>query len=153
MFDKIVITPATGSRVIKIDASGVSSGAKYVGALKVNGAKHSQSWLDSSFARPGGTLDFTMTKSPGTWGTAATDVPPSFTNGTNFRNSVGTTRAAGATSARSTSATGCSPANSSPLRASNPARPFRAPGLLGPVPNQVRPTTGSRTVSASLFRI
>ncbi len=91
MFDRIVITPASGSRVIRINAAGVSSGARYVGDLKVNGAGQSKSWLDSAFARSGGTLDFTMTKTPGTWGTAATDIPPSFTNGTNVRNSVGTT--------------------------------------------------------------
>jgi predicted alpha-1,2-mannosidase len=91
MFDKIVITPSTGSRTIKINAPGVSSGAKYVGGLAVNGTNRSKSWLDSSFVRSGGTLDFTMAKTPGTWGTAATDVPPSYTDGMNARTSVGTT--------------------------------------------------------------
>ena len=91
MFDKIVIDPVGGTRKITIKAKGVSAGARYVNGLKVNGTSQTASWLDSSFVRSGGTLDFTMGSAAGTWGTAATDVPPSFTAGADALNSVGTT--------------------------------------------------------------
>ncbi|WP_223167590.1 hypothetical protein [Nonomuraea sp. SYSU D8015] len=41
--------------------------------------------------RSGGTLDFGMSATPGTWETGADDVPPSYTDGADARNSVGTT--------------------------------------------------------------
>lgn len=91
MFDKIVIDPVAGNRKITINAKGVSSGARYVNGLKVNGKAQTKSWIDSSFVRSGGTLDLTMKSTAATWGTAATDVPPSYTDGADARNSVGTT--------------------------------------------------------------
>jgi predicted alpha-1,2-mannosidase len=91
MFDRIVIDPVGGSGEIKIKAAGTAGGARYVGGLRVNGREQSASWLDSSFLRKGGTLDFTMTTTPGAWGTGAADVPPSYTDGADARNSIGTT--------------------------------------------------------------
>ncbi|MFI5936456.1 GH92 family glycosyl hydrolase [Actinoplanes sp. NPDC051494] len=91
MFDRIVIDPVGGTRKIKINAKGTTGGARYVGALKVDGKAQSKSWLDSSFVRKGGTLDFTMTATAGAWGTAATDVPPSYTDGSDALNNAGTT--------------------------------------------------------------
>jgi predicted alpha-1,2-mannosidase len=91
MFDKITITPVGGTRKIKINACGVSGGARYVNGLKVNGKTQTASYVGSAFVRTGGTLDFTMGTTAGTWGTAATDVPPSYTDGADARNSVGTT--------------------------------------------------------------
>ncbi|MBT0771955.1 GH92 family glycosyl hydrolase [Kineosporia sp. J2-2] len=91
MFDRIVVEPVDGERVIRINAPGVSKGARYVAGMKVDGKARSKSYVDSAFVRSGGTLDFTMASTAGTWGTAATDVPPSYTEGADARNSVGTT--------------------------------------------------------------
>ncbi|WP_306211867.1 GH92 family glycosyl hydrolase [Actinoplanes sp. RD1] len=90
MFDKITINPVGGAR-LKINAPGVQSGARYVTGLRVNGKTQTASWLDSSVARTGGTLDFTMKATAGTWGTGAADVPPSYTDGADARNNAGTT--------------------------------------------------------------
>nr|WP_296064321.1 GH92 family glycosyl hydrolase [uncultured Actinoplanes sp.] len=91
MFDRIVIRAAGSPRQIKIKASRTAESARYVGGLRVNGKPQTASWVDSAFVRHGGTLDFTMTATPGTWGTGASDVPPSYTDGADARNSVGTT--------------------------------------------------------------
>jgi predicted alpha-1,2-mannosidase len=91
MFDKIVIDPVGSSRTIKIKASGTAGAARYVGGLRVDGKSQSASWVGSAFVRKGGTLDFTMASAPGVWGTGASDVPPSYTDGADARNSVGTT--------------------------------------------------------------
>ncbi|AGL16985.1 GH92 family glycosyl hydrolase [Actinoplanes sp. N902-109] len=91
MFDRIVIDPIGGTHKIKMTATGVAAGSRYVNGLEVNGKAQTKSWLDSSFVRTGGTLDFTMGTAPGTWGTATADVPPSWTDGADARNSVGTT--------------------------------------------------------------
>jgi predicted alpha-1,2-mannosidase len=91
MFDKIVIDPMDGTRKITINAAGVSGGSRYVNGLSVNGKAQTASWIPSSFVRSGGKLDFTMGATAGSWGTAAADVPPSYTDGSDARNSVGTT--------------------------------------------------------------
>ncbi|MEV4348740.1 GH92 family glycosyl hydrolase [Actinoplanes sp. NPDC049596] len=92
MFPSITIDPV-GSllRTIRITAPGVQTGQKYVSGLRVDGFRRSANWLGASFARTGGRLDFTMSATPGSWGTAASDVPPSYTDGANARNNVGTT--------------------------------------------------------------
>ena len=65
-----------GGRVV-IRATSTMPDAAYVTALKVNGAPSAQSWLPQSFAEKGGTLDFTLSKTPDPkW--AADDPPPSF---------------------------------------------------------------------------
>ncbi|KUL29233.1 alpha-mannosidase [Actinoplanes awajinensis subsp. mycoplanecinus] len=87
MFSKVTIDPV-GGRPVKITTSGAG---RYVSSLKVDGVRQTASWVDASFARRGGTLAFTMSDTPGTWGTAAADVPPSYTAGADARNSVGTT--------------------------------------------------------------
>ena len=91
MFRSVVIDPVGGHRVIRINAPAVDRGRRYVAGLRVNGASRSASWLDASFVRRGGRLDFTMSATPSAWGTGAADVPPSFTDGANARNDVGTT--------------------------------------------------------------
>ncbi|MDT0403474.1 glycoside hydrolase family 92 protein [Streptomyces sp. DSM 41635] len=50
-----------------------------------------RSWLPADFTRTGGKLSFRMSARPGTWGTRAGDVPPSHTDGTDARNSIGRT--------------------------------------------------------------
>jgi predicted alpha-1,2-mannosidase len=65
-----------GGNVI-IRATSAAPGAPYITALKVNGATSAQSWLPKSFTEKGGTLDFTLSKTPDPkW--AADDPPPSF---------------------------------------------------------------------------
>ncbi len=88
MFSRVTIDPIGGGHSIKIKTSGTG---RYVTGLKVNGASRTASWLDASFARHGGTLRFTMSDTPGTWGTGARDVPPSYTAGADARNNAGTT--------------------------------------------------------------
>jgi putative alpha-1,2-mannosidase len=101
MFRSIAIDPVGGHRTIRITAPGVQDGARYVAGLRMNGTKRTANWLPSNFVRSGGRLDFTMSAIPGSWGTGAAGVPPSYTDGADARNNVGTPTAR-ATSARST---------------------------------------------------
>ncbi|MEV6344102.1 GH92 family glycosyl hydrolase [Actinoplanes sp. NPDC051851] len=87
MFRTITIDPVGGHSKIKIKASP----GRYVTGLRVNGTRQTASWIDASFLARGGTLGLTMSDTPGTWGTAATDVPPSYTGGADARNNTGTT--------------------------------------------------------------
>ncbi|SEF35985.1 alpha-1,2-mannosidase, putative [Amycolatopsis pretoriensis] len=80
MFPKITLTRATGQQ-ITITAPGASSSVKYVQALRVNGKSSTKPWLPESFAVNGGRLDFTLGASPTSWGSGASDVPPSFRDG------------------------------------------------------------------------
>ncbi|MDT7804182.1 MAG: hypothetical protein QOI78_7615 [Actinomycetota bacterium] len=80
MFPKITLTRATGQR-ITITAPGASSSVKYVKSLNVNGKASTKPWLPESFAVNGGRLDFTLGTSPTSWGSGASDVPPSFRDG------------------------------------------------------------------------
>ncbi|BCY13119.1 GH92 family glycosyl hydrolase [Actinoplanes sp. L3-i22] len=88
MFASVKIDPIGGGNRIKIKTKGIG---RYVGGLRVNGVSHSANWVDASFARHGGTLAFTMSETPGTWGTGDADVPPSYTAGADARNNAGTT--------------------------------------------------------------
>ncbi|KZM33823.1 GH92 family glycosyl hydrolase [Oerskovia enterophila] len=93
-FDQVTITSrvADGApRVISLTAPGASSGSRYVDSLRVDGVTSSASWLPESFTQQGGTLDLTMRSTPGTWGTGKADVPPSFTDGSDVFNNIGTT--------------------------------------------------------------
>lgn len=90
MFESITIRSEGGHRTIRISAPGAST-HRYTTGLRVNGRATTASWLPESFARHGGTLRFTMGSVPGTWGTGAKDVPPSYTDGSDARNNVGTT--------------------------------------------------------------
>lgn len=91
MFEHIEITSIGSDRSITIDAPGAGDDRRYTTGLSVNGQAQTASWLPADFARAGGTLDFTMGATPGTWGTDASDVPPSFRDGSDARNSVGIT--------------------------------------------------------------
>ena len=53
--------------------------AQYVQTLYMNGAAKTASWVDASLIQNGGTLYFTLGSSPSaTWGTGASDMPPSY---------------------------------------------------------------------------
>ena len=91
MFEHIEISSIGSDRTITIDAPGAGDATKYATGLSVNGTTQTASWLPADFARSGGTLDFSMAATPGTWGTGADDVPPSYGEGADARNSVGIT--------------------------------------------------------------
>ncbi len=62
-----------------IHGRGAATDAPYVIALSLNGRPATQAWLPASFAQNGGTLDYTLSKIPGSsWGTGPQDSPPSF---------------------------------------------------------------------------
>ncbi|MDP3950863.1 GH92 family glycosyl hydrolase, partial [Microbacterium sp.] len=91
MFEHIEINSVDSDRSISISAPGAGGDRKYTTALSVDGQAQTASWLPADFTRSGGTLDFTMGAAPGTWGTGEEDVPPSFGDGVDARNSVGIT--------------------------------------------------------------
>ncbi|WP_243228830.1 GH92 family glycosyl hydrolase [Microbacterium sp. CIAB417] len=91
MFEHIEITSIGSDRVITIDAPGAGDDRRYTTGLAVDGTAQTASWLPADFAREGGTLAFTMAESPGSWGTGADDVPPSYDAGVNARGAVGIT--------------------------------------------------------------
>ncbi|MFD9821164.1 GH92 family glycosyl hydrolase [Streptomyces violascens] len=76
-FPSILIQRAAGN--ITINSSGTGP---YVQALAVNGASTSHSYLRYPDVAGGATLTYTMGGAPSTsWGTGATDVPPSYRDG------------------------------------------------------------------------
>jgi predicted alpha-1,2-mannosidase len=78
LFDKVIIKRPQGD--INIYAPG--SASRYIQTLKVNGTTTSKAWLPESFALQGGRLDVTTGTSPNTsFGSAATNAPPSFNDG------------------------------------------------------------------------
>ncbi|MBI9115129.1 GH92 family glycosyl hydrolase [Sanguibacter suaedae] len=91
MFEHVTISSVGSDRVIQIDAPGAGDTARYTTGLSVDGTPQTASWLPGSFAQGGGTLSFTMASTPGTWGTAPGDVPPSYQDGTHARNGHGVT--------------------------------------------------------------
>jgi len=90
MFDQVTLRSQGSDRVYEINAPGVSAGQRYTTAMEVDGVATSKSWVGEDFARDGGTLDLTMAATPGTWGTGEDDVPPSYGEGIDARNNVGT---------------------------------------------------------------
>ncbi|MFK0174717.1 GH92 family glycosyl hydrolase [Streptomyces xanthochromogenes] len=76
-FPSILIQRAAGNITINSSGSG-----PYVQALAVNGTSTSHSYLRYPDVAGGATLNYTMGAAPsGTWGTGASDVPPSFQDG------------------------------------------------------------------------
>lgn len=70
------------SNILQINGTGAADGSPYVQSLTVNGTATTQTWLHYSDIANGGTLNFTMGSSPNTsWGSNATDIPPSFNDG------------------------------------------------------------------------
>ncbi|WP_394618827.1 GH92 family glycosyl hydrolase [Lentzea sp. JNUCC 0626] len=77
LFPSVTITRP--SAVLQINASG--AGAQYVQSFNRNGVASSRSWLRYGDIAGNTTLNYAMGSSPSSWGTAATDVPPSFNDG------------------------------------------------------------------------
>jgi predicted alpha-1,2-mannosidase len=81
LFTKVVLTRPGGQK-ITINAPGAGTGTPYVTGLTVNGRTSTRPWLPESFVNTGGTLDFALSATPDTaWGSAPTDAPPSFADG------------------------------------------------------------------------
>ena len=77
LFENAVVTRPGGS--LSIHAAGAAMDAPYIASLSVNGVPVTQPWLPASIALKGGTLDYTMSKTPSkSWGAAPQDAPPSF---------------------------------------------------------------------------
>jgi predicted alpha-1,2-mannosidase len=81
LFPKVTIHRDSG-QTITVNAPGASADTYYVRSLKVNGHTSDRAWLPESFVTDGGTLDYTLGTEPDTsWGSAASDAPPSFRQG------------------------------------------------------------------------
>ena len=79
-----------GGHTLQINATNAADGNPYVQSLTVNGTSSSSLWLPWSSVAGGTTLNFTLGSSASSWGTAASDAPPSFppaaTGGNSFNN-------------------------------------------------------------------
>ncbi|MEV7324113.1 GH92 family glycosyl hydrolase [Streptomyces sp. NPDC093970] len=79
LFERVEID-RPGGNDISIRARGAAADAPYVQSLKVDGRTSDRPWLDSSFVRDGGRLDYTLSATPNrAWG--ASSPPPSFRRG------------------------------------------------------------------------
>jgi predicted alpha-1,2-mannosidase len=77
LFENAVITRPRGSLTIR--ARGAAMDAPYIASLSVDGALSTKAWLPASFTLNGGTLDYSLSKTPNKeWGAAPSDAPPSF---------------------------------------------------------------------------
>jgi putative alpha-1,2-mannosidase len=78
LFPQIVVHRSNGVTQT-VSAPGASANNKYVQSLTVNGTASTRPWLPESFVTNGGTVAFTLGTNPNTsWGSAASDAPPSF---------------------------------------------------------------------------
>ncbi len=78
-FPSILIQRAAGN--VTITAPGVSATNAFVQGVSVNGTATTHNFVRYPNLAAGGSLVYTMAAAPGTWGTGAGDVPPSFTAG------------------------------------------------------------------------
>jgi predicted alpha-1,2-mannosidase len=77
LFPSITIARTAGN----IQINGGSASSEYVQSLTLNGSSEGHNWLQYGDLAAGATLNYTMGTSPSIWGTAASDEPPSFTDG------------------------------------------------------------------------
>jgi predicted alpha-1,2-mannosidase len=76
----VVHVGAYGGRqggTIVIDAPGTSWTNRYITGMTVNGQPHQQTWVSQDEIAHGARIGYTLAASPGTWGTAPADAPPS----------------------------------------------------------------------------
>lgn len=67
-----------GGHALKVNAPQAADGNPYVQSLQLNGNPTTSLWVPWSVAGGGATLDFQLTGSPTTWGSAVQDAPPSY---------------------------------------------------------------------------
>jgi len=79
LFPSILIDRPSGD--IQITATGAGQGSQYVQSFARNGVAQTRSYLRYGDIAGGATLAYTMGSSASSWGTAASDVPPSFNDG------------------------------------------------------------------------
>ncbi|GAB2726458.1 hypothetical protein GCM10010442_55060 [Kitasatospora kifunensis] len=77
LFPAITITRGNGV-TINITAPGAADNTPYVTGLTVNGVASNQPWLPESFVSNGGTLQYGLSTTATSWGSAPADAPPSF---------------------------------------------------------------------------
>ncbi len=77
LFPTVTIARSSGD----IHINGGSASAKYVQSATLNGSAENHNWLRYSDLAAGATLNFTMGSGTSIWGTAASDRPPSYTDG------------------------------------------------------------------------
>ncbi|MFD9704539.1 GH92 family glycosyl hydrolase [Lentzea sp. NPDC059081] len=75
------ITVNRPSATLQINASGAGSSSQYVQSFSRNGTATTKSWLRYGDISGNTTLSYTMGSSPSSWGTNASDVPPSYNDG------------------------------------------------------------------------
>ncbi|WP_253194488.1 GH92 family glycosyl hydrolase [Streptomyces sp. MP131-18] len=90
MFSRVEIDSAGSDRSIVLDAPGAEQ-QRYIQSMSLDGTATTATWLPESFAREGGTVTYTLGNAPGDWGTGAGDAPPSYPEGTDAYNNIGTT--------------------------------------------------------------
>lgn len=66
LFDSATLS--IGDKELVINAPGASAGDKYVAGASINGTAITETTFDGDLVRDGGTLDFTMSATPSTWG-------------------------------------------------------------------------------------
>ncbi len=66
---------------INLRAPGASPSTYYVKSLRLDGAPYSRTWVDYSTLARGASLDWNVGTTPTSWGAAAADAPPSYTQG------------------------------------------------------------------------
>jgi predicted alpha-1,2-mannosidase len=77
LFPSITIARSAGD----IHINGGSADSPYVQSATLNGSAENHNWLQYGDLAAGATLNYTMGTSASIWGTAASDRPPSFTDG------------------------------------------------------------------------
>ncbi len=77
LFPQAIVARPGGKVTIRADGSAMD--APYVAGLSLNGRSRAKPWLPADFARRGGTLDFTLSRTPDPeFGSRPGDAPPSF---------------------------------------------------------------------------
>jgi len=79
-FPHAAISPPNG-KTITINAPGASATEYYVSSLKINGSPYNKLYVPYSTLSQGATLDWSLTTTPTTWGSAPQDAPPSYQAG------------------------------------------------------------------------
>ena len=77
LFTNATVQLANGQQII-IQGVNASVSNSYVQSLTINGTNTGQLWLPFETIRHGAELVFTLSNSPSTWGTGASNAPPSF---------------------------------------------------------------------------
>ncbi|MFI5688169.1 GH92 family glycosyl hydrolase [Streptomyces sp. NPDC051636] len=112
LFSQVVVHRGNGA-TFTINATGAGTNAPYIQSMRVNGATSTRPWLPESLVRDGGTVDMTLGGTPNTsWGSSATDAPPSFDTGSTS-NDVALNKPATADSACSSNETAAKAVNGS----------------------------------------